>query len=60
MQVYYFILSDELGEEFDVTVRAPSFDMALAKVESEYPESCVEHWSLSAIHHDITTYIVKG
>lgn len=41
MNRYYILLSDELGEEFGITIYSTSLDDCLDKIAYEYPESCV-------------------
>lgn len=59
MQRYFFVLCDELGEEFDISVNAPDFETALATVEKHHPESSVEFWDTGTYVEGMATYIVK-
>lgn len=58
MQRYFFILCDELGE-FDLSINAPNFETALAKVEPNYPESSVAFWDIAPYVENMATHIVK-
>lgn len=61
MQRYFFILCDELGEEFDISVNAPSYKSALAMVEKHHPESSIVSWVLCNFYDpNLATYIVRG
>lgn len=59
MQRYFFVLCDELGDEFDISVNAPDFETALAKVESNYPESSVAFWDTAPYVEHMATHIVR-
>lgn len=60
MKRYFFVLCDELGDEFDISVNAPSYESALARVEYDHPESSILLAATSNMYIEgMATYIVK-